>query len=158
MQKALITGLAAIGIVGTSSVAFATNMQALDLQASQDVSGGSSQLVPTSSADLNLHSAADLDDAPTPPPAATPSPSADPSVVTPWPSESAEVETAEVGESRTETRSVNAATPATPATPAHATSSGSSATPATPASPSSRSGGEHESESHSSDHSESDDD
>ena len=50
MPKPLITALSILGIVGSSGVAFATNMQALDVQATQDVSGGSGALVPSAPA------------------------------------------------------------------------------------------------------------
>lgn len=154
MKKVLITGLAVLGIVGTSSVAFATNMQALNLQASQDVSGGSSQLVPTSASTLNRH-ADDLDDALVPAPTATPSPTDVPAVTDPDPNTTTDNEATEVGESTEHMRNEHAATPAIPAFPTH----DGAAIPATPAVPAHHSDGEHENESHSSStHSESNDD
>lgn len=112
MSKILVTGLSVLGIVGTSSVAFATNMQALDLQASQDVSGGSSQVVPTSDAVLDQNTVVVPDPTATPPAAATPAPSTTPSTVS-SPADD-DTEPAE-----THTSNVNAATPA------HATTGGS---------------------------------
>ena len=69
MPKPLITALSILGIVGSSGVAFATNMQALDVQATQDVSGGSGALVP--SAPATAGSGTPTGD-PTTPPAAAP--------------------------------------------------------------------------------------
>lgn len=146
MSKILVTGLSVLGIVGTSSVAFATNMQALDLQASQDVSGGSSQVVPTSDAVLDQNTVVVPDPTATPPAAATPAPSTTPST-TPSPAGDG-TETTE-----THTSNVNAATPATPATPAHATTGGSTAAqrPAVTSTHDDSDDDDHESDEHESD-------